>query len=66
MRIDEVRLFINKVIKETLEEQLDYGWGVKKQYKPDLPWIKGHENERRHQDTDVYKKFMYDILDLKL
>ena len=62
MKIDEVRLIINHLIKE----QLDYGWGVKDQHKPELPWIKGHENDRRHQDTSVYKKFMYDILGLKL
>lgn len=63
LKLTEFRQLVRKLIREEAERySLNFGWGTKNAEHPDIPWMRKSREYALHNDKEVFKKFVSDML----
>mgnify|MGYP001590468271 CR=1 FL=1 len=63
LKLNEFRRLIKKLVKEEQERHSStFGWGTKDQQHPDVPWMRKSKEHALHNDREVFRKFVTDML----
>lgn len=63
MKLIEFRQLVKKLVREEAERHsLNFGWGTKNAEHPDVPWMQKSPEYALHNDREVFRKFVTDML----